>query len=95
MYASIKDIGAEAGKLNSYPKIPFVKSLGWSWDVEILVKAQWAGFKVLEVPARVKEVYDRGSSFNVFGGTWSMGINLFKILFGKRDFLRRWKKLSV
>ena len=75
--------------------IPFVESSGWSWDVEILIKAQWVGFRVLEVPARVKDVYDRGSSFNVFGGTWTMGVYLFKILLGKRDFLRKWKKLSV
>jgi len=63
--ANIKDYqcGFKAFKkkvINSI--IDDVKSNGWFWDTEILVRANWRGFNIVEMPAKVVNVYFKESN---------------------------------
>lgn len=63
--------------------IPYVKSQKWSWDTEVLVKAQWLGYSVDELPAKVINIYGRESKVHLFRDVKNMGSELLR-LFGER-----------
>ncbi len=59
--------------------IPYVKAQKWSWDTEVLVKAQWLGYSVNELPARVINIYNRESKVKLFSDVKSMGKELCRL----------------
>lgn len=61
------------------PLIKVVKSDGWFWDTEILIKSKLKGFNIIEVPARVINVPGRGSKVNVLRDSFVMGMSLLKL----------------
>ena len=72
--------------------LPYVKEEGWSWDTEINVKSEWAGYRVTELPAKVVNVYGRESKVHLFRDIKRMGLNLFKLWREKgkyKELLRR------
>jgi len=54
--------------------IPKVKDKRWSWDTELLVKAQWDGYKIVELPAKVVNVYGRESKVHLIKDVKRMSI---------------------
>jgi len=66
--------------------LPYIKEKGWSWDTEIIVKSEWAGYKVKELPAKVVNVYGRESKVHLFGDIKRMGGNLFKLWKEKKKY---------
>ncbi len=59
--------------------IPYVKSQKWSWDTEVLVKAQWLGYKVRELPAKIVNVYGRESKVHLIKDIKDMGGELLRL----------------
>ncbi len=51
--------------------LPTIKTQGFMWDTEVLVKAQQKHYKIVELPARVKPD-ERRSKVRVFRDTWRM-----------------------
>ncbi len=63
--------------------LPHINSKRWSWDTEVLLKAQWMGYYVKEVPARVRNVYERESTVHLLKDSIAMGIFLLKLFVEK------------
>jgi len=53
-----------------------VKNDGWFWDTEMLILSYKKGFKIVEIPAKVVNIYKRESKVNLLKDTFTMGINL-------------------
>ncbi|MBI4151162.1 glycosyltransferase [Candidatus Woesearchaeota archaeon] len=51
--------------------LPTIRTQGFLWDTEVLVKAQQKHYKIVELPARVKPD-ERRSKVRVFRDTWRM-----------------------
>lgn len=66
--------------------LPRVKEQGWSWDTEVLVKAEWMSYKIKELPAKVINVFERESKVNLFRDIKRMGFGLIKLWLQKRNF---------
>ncbi len=61
--------------------LPEIKSKGWSWDTEVLIKSHLHGYKIKELPATVLNVYKRESSVHLLKDSYQMGTYLFKLFF--------------
>ncbi|MHA1230803.1 MAG: glycosyltransferase family 2 protein [Candidatus Helarchaeota archaeon] len=59
--------------------LPSIESNGWAWDTEIIVKAQWLGFNVAEIPLDI--VFKRKTKVKLFSDTLKMSRVLIKLLF--------------
>jgi glycosyltransferase involved in cell wall biosynthesis len=59
--------------------LPHIKEEGWSWDTEILVKSEWMGYKITELPARVINIYRGESKVHLFRDIKRMGYSLFRL----------------
>ena len=66
--------------------IPNVKSKKWSWDTEVVVKAQWMGYTVVEQPAKVVNIYGRESKVKLLKDVKSMGKELLRLFFERFRF---------
>ena len=66
--------------------IPYVKSEKWSWDTEVLVKSQWLGYKIKELPANVVNIYARESKVSLFRDIKSMGWELIRLFIERINF---------
>ncbi|MFA4887175.1 MAG: dolichyl-phosphate beta-glucosyltransferase [Candidatus Nanoarchaeia archaeon] len=89
--STIKDYqcGFKAFKREAIQKIlPTIKEQGWNWDTEVLVKAAWMGFKIVELPAKVITLYDRESKVHVVRDTTRMFQGLYRIWKEKKKFKR-------
>ena len=87
--SNIKDYqcGFKAFKKEAIQKIlPTIKEQGWNWDTEVLVKATWMGFKVVELPARIINVYERKSKVHIVQDTIRMLQGLYRIWKEKKNF---------
>jgi glycosyltransferase involved in cell wall biosynthesis len=62
--------------------LPTIKTQGFLWDTEVLVKAEQKHYKIVELPARVKPD-ERKSKVRVFRDTWRMFKGLLAL---KREF---------
>ncbi len=79
--------GFKAFKKETLNKVlPYIKEKGWSWDTEIIVKAQWLGFKVVELPAKVINIYGRESKVHLFKDIKRMAQGIYRIWKDKRNF---------
>lgn len=82
--SDIKDYqcGFKAFKRDKIKSIlPEIKSKGWSWDTEVLIKSHMLSFKIKELPATVVNVYERESTVHLLKDSWQMGAYLFKLFF--------------
>ena len=68
--------------------LPYIKAKKWSWDTEVLVKAQWLGYKVKELPANVVNVYGRESKVHLMKDIKAMGKELLRLFFERLTFKR-------
>jgi hypothetical protein len=59
--------------------LPHIKNKRWSWDTEIIIKAMRNGFRVVELPAKVRNVYERKSKVSLIHDSVEMGKELFHI----------------
>lgn len=87
--SSIKDYqcGFKAYKREVLTKVlPYIHETGWNWDTEVLVKSQWLGFKVREIPAKVADIYQRQSKVHVFSDSLRMLSGLYRIWREKKNF---------
>jgi len=73
--------------------LPYIKEKGWSWDTEIVVKSEWAGYKIKELPAKVVNVYERESKVHLFRDIKRMGGNLFRLWREKREYKKMLKSI--
>ncbi len=62
-----------------YDLLPKVKNKAWSWDTEMLIKAQRKGFKIKEMPVEVR--YGWSSKFRPFRDSIRMGKYLLILFF--------------
>ena len=74
--------------------LPYIKNQGWSWDTEMLIKAEQAGFKIKEFPAKVNNIYERESKVNAFKDAWNMGRNLIALYFDVLSFKKTAQRLQ-
>lgn len=63
--------------------LPNIKNRGWSWDTEILLKATWRGYKIVEIPLKVTNIYPRESKFHLISDSLLMGWELVQLWFEK------------
>jgi putative flippase GtrA len=56
-----------------------VKSRGWFWDAELLLRGQKQGLKVVEFPVKWKDRDEEASKVNVWRDAKDMGIELVKL----------------
>lgn len=68
--------------------LPSMQEQGWSWDTEIIVRAEWAGFAVQEIPVEVKEVEGRESKVHVWRDIKRMAGGLFRLRKEKKRFMQ-------
>ena len=79
--------GFKAFRREAIKKIlPFVREKGWSWDTEVLVKAEWMGYKIKELPAKVVNVFERESKVHLLRDIRRMGGGLLALWLEKRNF---------
>ncbi len=79
--------GFKAFRKDAIQKIlPKVHENGWSWDTEVLVKAEWMGYKIVELPAKVVNVFGRESKVNLFKDMQGMGTGLIRLWREKKSF---------
>ncbi|MBS3175093.1 glycosyltransferase family 2 protein [Candidatus Woesearchaeota archaeon] len=79
--------GFKAFKKESIIKIiPYIKAKKWSWDTEVIVKAQWLGYKVQELPAKVVNIYGRESKVHLIKDIKNMGSELLRLFFERITF---------
>jgi len=71
--------------------LPLVKEQGWSWDTEILVKAEWLNCNIVELPAKVVNVFERESKVHLFRDINRMGSGLMKLWREKKKFYEEHK----
>ena len=72
--------------------LPYVKSNKWSWDTEVIIKAEWMGYTVVELPAKVVNIYGRESKVHLFKDIKNMGSELIRLFFEKLNFKARRKE---
>jgi len=72
---------------------PYIKNKGWAWDTEVVIKAQWMGWKVIELPAKVINIYGRESKVKLLSDVKRMGMDLLKLYLEKKKFKKN-KHLS-
>ena len=87
--SDVKDYqcGFKAFKKGTLIKVlPHIKEQAWNWDTEIIVKSQWLGFKVVELPAKVVNIYGRESKVNLLKDVRKMGEGLYRIWKQKKNF---------
>ena len=65
--------------------LPLVKSKSWSWDTEFLVKADWLGFRIKELPAKVVDI-GRKSKVHPFRDAKNFGLELIRLYNEKKSF---------
>ncbi len=68
--------------------LPYLKNKGWAWDTEVIIKAQWMGWKVIELPAKVINIYGRESKVKLFNDVKRMGLDLLNLYFEKKKFMK-------
>ncbi|HLC62733.1 MAG TPA: glycosyltransferase [Candidatus Nanoarchaeia archaeon] len=73
--------------------LPYIHEKGWSWDTEIVVKSEWAGYKVKELPAKVVNIYERESKVYLFRDIKRMGGNLLRLWLEKKKYKRLLKSV--
>jgi hypothetical protein len=56
--------------------LPKIKDKGWFWDTEVLIKAQWKNYKIVEIPARIANIYERESKVHLLTDVIDMSRNL-------------------
>ena len=56
-----------------------VKSPGWFWDTEIIVRAKRKGYSVVEIPCTWSEPSNRKSKVNIFRDAITMGMSAIKL----------------
>ena len=86
---SIRDYqcGFKAFRRDAIIKIlPYIKSKGWTWDTEVLVKARWLGYNIEELPAKVINIYGRESKVHLFNDVKLMGLGLLRLYREKKNF---------
>ena len=66
--------------------LPHVKSDGWSWDTEIIIKSIWKGYSVKEIPAKVRNVYKRESKVHLLKDVINMGSFLIYLFFQRFSY---------
>lgn len=71
--------------------LPYVKSNKWSWDTEVVIKSEWMGYKVAELPAKVVNIYGRESKVHLFKDIKNMGSELIRLFFERLNFNARRK----
>ena len=59
--------------------LPLLKSEGWIWDTEMLVRAQTFGCRIAEIP--VKTTYQRPSKVSLFKTAWDMAMGVASLFF--------------
>lgn len=59
--------------------LPQMREQGWSWDTEIIVRAEWNGFSVLEIPVQVSDVAGRESKVAVWRDIKRMAWGLLRL----------------
>lgn len=74
--------------------LPFMRNTAWTWDTEIIIKSQWAGYKVEEIPAKVKDVYGRESKVHLIRDIRKMGFALLKLWLEKLWIKKRLEKFN-
>ncbi len=68
--------------------LPYVKSDGWSWDTEIIIKSIWEGYRIKEIPAKVRNVYKRESKVHLLKDVINMGLFLIYLFFQRFSYKR-------
>lgn len=63
--------------------LPKVKDEGWSWDTELIVRAEWAGYTIVEIPAKVVNIFERESKVHLLRDTSRMGLGVVRLFFEK------------
>ncbi len=66
--------------------LPFIHETGWAWDTEVLLKSQWLGLSVKEIPAKIIDIPNRQSKVRPIKATLSMLKSLYKLWKEKKDF---------
>lgn len=68
--------------------LPSMQEAGWSWDTEIVVRAEWHGFLVGEIPVRVAAQPERESKVAVWRDVKRMAAGLFRLRKEKKKFMQ-------
>lgn len=66
--------------------LPDIKNKGWGWDTEVLAKASWKGYKIIEVPAKVRNIPGRESKVSIIKTVKSMWKELIELHKEKRMY---------
>ncbi|HLC86299.1 MAG TPA: dolichyl-phosphate beta-glucosyltransferase [Candidatus Nanoarchaeia archaeon] len=85
----IKDCqcGFKAFRKETIKKIlPDMKNKGWGWDTEVLAKASWKGYKIIEVPAKVVNIPGRESKVSIIKTVKSMLKELIELQKEKKKY---------
>lgn len=78
--------GLKAFKTDVIKKLlPYVKDNRWFWDTEILVIAQWLGYKIGEVPTTISYGFE-GTTVSSFRDTIDMFLGILKLWKRKKKF---------
>lgn len=59
--------------------LPFMRNNAWTWDTEIVIKSQWAGYRIKEIPVKVVNIYGRESKVHLIRDIRRMGLALIKL----------------
>ena len=72
--------------------LPFVQDKGWFWDTEVLVIANWMGYRIKEVPI----ICDYGweSTFDAVSGVNYFVKKIFGLLLRSPSLKRKVRKIS-